>query len=178
MIIGRHLRLNFLILFVFSSIIINAQQLLSVDVASNTNLRNSSPGVTLGVFYHLSDRISGGLEINRFFKHHKIMHEESEMVISAWDFDLNIHYNISASKKLFFYPLVGVSHTSEREMNINEEKVEMKHFYSRNAGAGLFLGLKNFAPFIEYMHTWGKINQEFFLVGVGYEFHLGHKQKH
>lgn len=65
----------------------NAQKTISVDVAGNMNLRNSSSGITTGVFYHLSERISGGLEMNRFFKHHNLVNEEEEMEISAWDFD-------------------------------------------------------------------------------------------
>lgn len=131
----------------------------------------------VSTFYHFTKRIVAGVEFNRFYKHHQFVSEE-ESNHSAWDIDMNLHYNIPLSKKMFFYPLAGFGHTSEREENITKGKVEMKHFYSVNAGTGIFLGLKKFTPFVEYMHTWGEINQEFFIMGVGYEFHPGHKRKH
>lgn len=146
-------------------------------MACNLNLRKSMPGTMVSAYYHFTEKVVAGVEVNRFYQHRRRVNEE-ENKLSAWDIDMNLHYHIPLSKKLFFYPLAGLGHTSERDENVTKGEVEMNNFYSVNAGTGILLELKRFTPFIEYMHTWGEINQEFFLVGVGYAIHLGHKGKH
>ena len=151
-----------------------AQQAISVDAGCTMNLKNSSSGINLSSFYHFTEHLSGGLEMNRFFEHHWLNKNE-DITVSAWDFDLNFHYNFNLTGKLCVYPLAGISHTSEKEMEMNWTEPEYKRFFSFNTGAGIFLKLKRISPFAECMYTWGQLNQRFFLAGIGYEFELKKK---
>lgn len=151
----------------------DAQKIISADVGYVHNAHNSLPGINVSTFYHFTEKFSAGIEMNRFFNHHPKASEEG-MNFSAWDFDLNFHYNISLAHHLFGYPLIGLSHTSEKETNAKDETL-FTRFYSFNTGAGVFMKIEKVTVFTEYMYTWGQINQQFFLAGIGYEFELGKK---
>lgn len=167
------------ILFVFFLVATNplnncdAQNVISADAGYVYNIKKGLPGINVSTFYHFSEKFTAGLEMNRFFNNHPKKGEE-EISISAWDFDMNFHYNIDLARNLFCYPLTGLSHTSEKETDAKGDIV-FKRFYSFNTGAGVFVKFKKVVPFAEFMYTWGQMNQEFFLVGVGYEFELKKK---
>ena len=155
---------------------IYAQQKASIDFAATRNMSNATYGLNLSGFYHFSERIVGGLEVNRFFPITRKLGEE-DVEISAWDFDLNFHYNIPLAKKLIFYPLTGVSHTSDKEFIPALGETVYSRFYSFNTGAGLFLEGHKIVPYVECNLTWGKINQQFLLAGFSYELEWGHHSK-
>ena len=145
-----------------------------MDVAGIRNMRTELNGLNVSSFYHFSSRLEGGLEVNRFFNTTKYLKEEKTQ-LSAWDFDLNIHYRIPLDKKLQAYPLAGFSHTSEKEKVAGEEVLEK--FWSVNAGAGLLYELGKWSPHLEYSFTWGKMNQQFLLAGISYEIEWGHTER-
>jgi hypothetical protein len=153
-----------------------AQHTASIDLAGIRNTTAQLNGVNVSAFYHFSKNLVGGIEMNRFFSSNHIKHEEA-VKLSAWDFDLNFHYLLPLGKKLRLYPLTGISHTSEKETFISLDETEYNRFWSVNAGAGALLQLGRWAPHVEYMFTWGKLNQQFLLAGISYELEWGKKEK-
>lgn len=153
-----------------------AQHTASIDLATVRNLHSQLNGFNVSSFYHFNDRLIGGIEMNRFFASKHVKHEEA-VELSSWDFDLNFHYLFPIGKTVRLYPLTGISHTSEREYIIAHDETAFKRFWSFNAGAGAVVELGKWAPHIEYMFTWGKMNQRFLLVGISYELEWGKKEK-
>lgn len=153
-----------------------AQNKLSFDLAAIRNMRQSTNGSNISCFYHFSERITGGVEMNRFYPVKKMVAEEA-VKSSAWDFDLNFHYLIPLNKKTTFYPLTGISHTSEKEYIIATGESLYTKFWSYNTGAGLLYECGRWAPHIEYSYTWGHINQQFLLAGISYELEWGNHKK-
>ena len=154
-----------------------SQKEISVDIAAIRSLHHQLNGLNVSGFYHFNKRITGGVEINRFFPAIRPNHEE-QSEFSSWDVDLNFHYQIPVSHHWIFYPVTGISHTSEKEMStkiMGEGTVE--RFWSYNTGAGLLWHKGKWAPHAEYLFTWGKLNQQFFLAGFSYEIELGHQHK-
>lgn len=146
-----------------------AQQKISLDIGAIQNTHLKIFGTNASAFYHFSEKISVGVELNRFFAAHtKVM--EEHIKTSAWDWDFNMHYYLPLAQKVKIYPIVGFSHTAETEKNvlINEEKIEK--FWSYNTGAGFALELGKCNPFTEYLFTWGHLKQQFFLIGLSFEF--------
>lgn len=153
-----------------------AQYTASIDLATVRNMRLQLNGLNVSAFYHFNERLIGGIEMNRFFTSKHIKHEEA-VELSAWDFDLNFHYLLPLGKTLRLYPLTGISHTSEKEYIIALDETAYEHFWSFNTGAGAVFELGKWAPHIEYMFTWGKMNQQFLLAGISYELEWGKKEK-
>lgn len=139
-------------------------------------MRQQLNGVNVSGFYHFNERLIGGIETNRFFP---VKHQnEKELVeASAWDFDLNFHYLVPLNKTVKLYPLSGISHTSEKEFNSSTGETAYERFWSYNTGAGVLIELGHWAPHVEYMFTWGHINQQFLLAGISYELEWGHGEK-
>jgi hypothetical protein len=148
-----------------------AQNKASVDMAAVRNMHSKLTGLNLSCFYHFTEKLSAGVEMNRFFTK-TAMKGEEKVQLSAWDFDLNVHYLLPLYKHLKYYPLTGISHTAEKEV-INEESVKL-NFWSFNTGAGLICECGKLVPHIEYNFTWGKLNQQFLLAGISYELEWGH----
>ncbi|MBK7434303.1 MAG: hypothetical protein IPI66_10610 [Chitinophagaceae bacterium] len=146
----------------------SAQRMASIDIAGVRNIRHHLNGLNVSGFYHFSERFTGGIEMNRFFPNLQRIKGE-EMELSSWDFDLNFHYLIPLTKKLKAYPLTGISHTSEKEWNKVNGEVIYDRFWSFNTGAGMVYTLGKWSPHIEYMFTWGHLNQQFLLAGLSYE---------
>lgn len=173
----------FVFIFVFAlQTSLNAQQKLSIDLAAIRNVDKPINGANFSLFYHFSENISGGIEVNRFFSTKSIV-EEGTVTSSAWDFDYNFHYYLPIIKGLKVYPIVGFSHTTELEkmesLNLKEES--KLNFWSYNIGVGLAYECKRWIPHFEYLHTasfkqyFGEhIQQDFILAGISYEFSLGH----
>lgn len=153
-----------------------SQHKLSFDLAAIRNMRHEINGSNLSCFYHFSERVTGGLEMNRFYTVKKIA-EEGIFKSSAWDFDCNIHYLIPFNKKIVFYPLSGFSHTSEKELNSTADESVYNRFWSFNTGAGFLCECGKWAPHIEYCFTWGHNNQQFLLAGISYELEWGKSGK-
>jgi hypothetical protein len=127
-------------------------------------------------FYHFNERLVGGIEMNRFFPLRKFV-EDDRIENSALDLDLNFHYLIPLNKTVKLYPLSGISHTSEKEHNRKTGEIIYERFWSFNTGAGVLFSLGKWSPHIEYMFTWGHLNQQFVLVGIGYEIEWGKHRK-
>jgi hypothetical protein len=151
-----------------------AQNKISIDLAAIRHIRKELNGINLSCFYHFNERITGGLEMNRFFP---ILRKEGEEMIelSAWDFDLNFHFLVPLNKNLKLYPLTGISHTSEREQDNITKVGSYERFWSYNTGAGILWEKGRWAPHVEYSFTWGHLNQQFLLAGISYEIEWGHR---
>ncbi len=158
------------------SIFAVAQHTASIDLAAIRNTTAQLNGLNVSAFYHFNEHLIGGIEMNRFFASKHIKHEEA-VELSAWDFDLNFHYLLPLGKIVRLYPLTGISHTSEKEYIIASDETVYERFWSFNAGAGAVFQLGKWAPHIEYMFTWGKMNQQFLLVGISYELEWGKKEQ-
>ena len=143
-----------------------AQQKGSLDLAETYNGHSKLNGVNFSYFHHLSEHWSTGLECIRFFPAHKIKNGE-EIMLAAWDIELNAHYNIKLAHDWKFYPIAGIGHTSEKE-TLNGENL-FERFWSLNTGAGIGFEKGHWAPHVEYTLSWGVFNQQFFLAGVSYE---------
>ena len=155
-----------------------AQHTMSIDAAMIRNMRQQMNGMNLSCFWHFNEKLTGGVEVNRFFPVNKVAGEEMARK-SAWDIDLNFHYLVTLRSHLKFYPVVGISHTAEKETVFDEHDIHNKqlNFWSANAGAGLLFQAGKWAPHIEYTYTWGHINQQFLLAGITYEIQWGHHGK-
>lgn len=167
-----------LLALVFAGNEINAQNAISFDVAGIRNTRKDVTGLNVSAFYHFSEKLVGGIEMNRFFPVVKKT-EAEEIKLSAWDFDLNFHYILPIKKNWKWYPLTGISHTSEKENIIGSawNEYTIQKFWSFNTGAGMLWELGSFVPHIEYNFTWGHLNQQFLLAGISWELSWGKKKK-
>ena len=149
---------------------------MSIDIASVSNRHSSINGLNVSAFYYFSERFTGGIEMNRFFPINKSLGGE-DIQQSAWDFDLNFHYLLPVGKEFRIYPLTGISHTSEKEMNLKTGENGIEKFWSFNTGAGILYELGKWSPHIEYSFTWGHINQQFLIAGLSYELEWGSHKK-
>jgi hypothetical protein len=86
---------------------------------------------------------------------------------------MNFHYLLSLSKGWKFYPVTGISHTSEKAINAVTHYSQYEHFWSVNTGAGMVFELGHWLPHVEYNFSWGRLNQQFILLGIGYEIEWG-----
>lgn len=157
----------------------NAQQKLSFDVAAIRNFHSQMNGLNVSSFYHFSENLTGGIEVNRFFPVTRIADEET-LRLSAWDFDLNFHYLLTLKHRIKCYPLTGISYTAEKEYGSNSHAVWSikERFFSFNTGAGVLFEAGRWSPHIEYSYTWGHINQQFLLAGISYELEWGRHTNH
>lgn len=162
--------------FLLPAIGVSAQKMVSIDLANIRNIRHQLNGINVSAFYHFNERLIGGIEMNRFFTRKQVKHEE-RLETSAWDFDLNLHYLLPLGKTVSLYPLTGISHTSEKELKPDHHETVFERFWSYNTGAGVVFKFGKWAPHMEYMFTWGKLNQQFLLAGLSYELEWGHKEK-
>lgn len=165
-----------MVCLLLSAGVTNAQQKASFDLAAIRNMKVKLNGMNVSGFYHFNKTITAGLEVNRFFPKNKIVDGE-EIEQSAWDLDLNVHFLIPFTKEFKFYPITGISHTSEKEYlkAINESIYD--RFWSFNAGAGVLFEMGRWSPHAEYLFTWGHLHQQFFLVGISYELELGKEKE-
>lgn len=150
----------------FISVSIAAQHKGSLDLGEMYNGHSKLHGVNLSYFHHLDEHWSAGLECIRFFPAQKQKNGET-ITLSAWDLELNAHYNIPESHVWAFYPLVGFGHTREEEKIASEK--ELLKTWSLNTGAGISYEKGHWVPHLECYRSWGKFNQLFFLAGVSYE---------
>lgn len=140
----------------------------SIDLAFIRNTHTDLNGLNLSYFHHFNERLTGGLEMNRFFTK-RVVDEDAELDLSAWDFDLNLHYLLPLNKYWRIYPITGISHTSEKEIVVETQEKTITRFWSYNAGAGVLFQSGKWAPHAEYLFTFGHMNQQFFLAGISYE---------
>jgi hypothetical protein len=154
----------------------NAQHTLSIDAAVVRYMRDGINGINVSSFYHFNEHLSAGIELNRFFP---VTHFKGDEWVkqSAFDYDLNFHYQIPVYNNWKLYPLTGISHTSEKEFNTSNGDAQYKKFWSYNTGAGLLWEKGKWSPHLEYMFTWGLLNQQFFLAGISYEIETKHHSK-
>lgn len=145
-----------------------AQRKSSIDLAAIRNTRLHMNGLNVSVFHHFSEKLVAGIEMNRFFPSHKTIGTE-KVNQSAWDFDYNMHYLIPVHKGLKAYPILGFSHSAEKEHIEELNENIYNRFWSANTGVGLLLETGRVSPHIEYLLTWGKMNQQFVLAGISYE---------
>jgi len=147
-------------------------QKISLDLAGIRQMHHETNGMNVAGFYHFTQHLSGGLEVNRFFPVTRIIHGE-EVNISAWDIEFNFHYSVPLDKHWNIYPITGISHTSEKEENTINAESHYSRFWSVNTGAGLSWQWKKWIPHVEYTFTWGHLNQQFLLAGLSYELEWG-----
>ncbi|MFZ1784524.1 MAG: hypothetical protein WAU23_04930 [Ferruginibacter sp.] len=155
---------------------VRSQKAVSFDVAGIRSMRSELNGLNVSCFYHINERLTAGLEMNRFFAVTHVKEKEA-FKASAWDFDLNFHYLLPVIKKIKLYPIAGISHTSEKEQTLGLEEVHIERFWSANTGAGLLVNIGKWAPHVEYLFTWGHLNQQFLLAGISYELEWGRTKK-
>jgi len=163
-----------LILSLFVTCSLAAQQKISIDLGTIRQKNHHSGGLNVSAFYHFNEQLLGGLELNRFFPVHRLINDEEEL-ISGWDIEMNIHYLLPISKGWKYYFITGISHTSEKEINDINHRANYERFWSVNTGAGTFLQVGKWLPHVEYIFSWGRSNQQFILFGVGYEIEWGKK---
>lgn len=151
----------------------SGQKKISFDVAMTRQMNHHMEGLNLSSFYFLNENLAGGFEVNRFFPVNKTLDEGGKINLSSWDLEVNFHYFFRLKKGLNIYPIVGISHTSEKEISEEIHETNYKKLFSTNTGAGIGIILGKWAPHIEYMFTWGEIKQQIFLAGISYEIEFG-----
>ncbi len=151
-----------------------AQQGVSIDLAAIRNTHTGLNGINFSCFNHFAEKFAAGIEINRFPRVHRMEGIElSEL--SALDIDLNLHYLIPMYGKWSSYPIVGISHTHEKEVIPEHEKMVLEQdFWSFNTGWGVQYNMGRWIPHAEYLFTWGREHQQFLLAGIGFELKRGH----
>ncbi|MBK8609270.1 MAG: hypothetical protein IPL84_04820 [Chitinophagaceae bacterium] len=77
---------------------VRSQKAVSFDVAGIRSMRSELNGLNVSCFYHINERLTAGLEMNRFFAVTHVKEKEA-FKASAWDFDLNFHYLLPVIKK-------------------------------------------------------------------------------
>lgn len=144
-------------------------QQISLDAGYIKQVNHHMPGINASAFYYFDEHFAGGIEVNRFFS--KL---DAHSKYSAWDVEMNFHYLLPVIKNLSIYPIVGIGHTSEKEIIEETHETTYERFYSANTGAGILIRSGKWLPHIEYTFSWGHINQQFFLAGISYELEFKH----
>ena len=129
-----------LLLIIISTPDSKAQHAMSIDAGYIKNFHNNLNGVDLSSVLYFNKKWAMAFEINNFFAEKKIINNE-EGELSALDFDLNLHRYFSISKKIQLYPIVGISHTSEKERNLVSMVTHTDNFFSVNTGGGFVFKL-------------------------------------
>jgi len=134
---------------------ITAQHAISFDVAAVRNMNTHLNGINISSFYHFNERLTGGIEMNRFFPVTKTA-DEASVKMAAWDFDLNFHTFCSSAIISAFTPL--------QESVIHQKKSSVMNIQMR-------LPLKGFGPLIQEralhgIKAVGHHMQNIFLHGV------------
>jgi len=155
---------------------LSAQHGLSFDLAAIRNTQSGLNGINVSLFNHVNEKLAAGIEINTFFPAH-YMDKQEEMTLTGLDIDLNLHYLVKLDDHFHFYPIAGISHTLEKEYE-GEHLLTRESFWSFNTGAGLQVTHGRWIPHIEYLLTWGHLNQQFILAGVGFEIKSGKHRPH
>lgn len=154
-----------LILMQLLTITLKAQKL-SVDIAAVRNHSLRLYGSNASIFYHFTKNISAGIEVNRFFCTQKIKQEET-VRLSAWDFDINLHYYLPASRQIILYPVLGISYSREKEASLNAS--ELRHLKYVNTGTGILFGNRNWKPHIEFILANGRKTEQLVIAGLNIE---------
>jgi len=141
-------------------------QKLSVDIAAVRNHSLRLHGTNASLFYHFTKHFSAGIEVNRFFGTQKIKQGET-VRLSAWDFDMNLHYYLPASRQIILYPVLGISYSREKEASLNES--ELRHLKYVNTGAGILFGSRTWKPHIEFILANGKKTEQLVIAGLNIE---------
>ena len=144
-------------------------QKISIDGAVVRNATQNLKGINTAVFYHFTEKFSGGFELTRFYT--KTIATKSERnERSAWDIDLNFHYDIVKLKKFSLYPILGVGYNELKEKNKQLNESVYEKFWAINTGAGIRLDAGILKPHIEYTTVWIDRLEHIFLAGISYEF--------
>jgi hypothetical protein len=169
--------ITLLLLFFCLTFTAKSQHAISIDAGYIKNFHNDLNGLDISSVLYFNKKWAMAFEINRFFAAKRIVNNEEEE-LSALDFDLNLHRYFNLSHKLRCYPIVGISHTSEKEVNQMSKDVHHINFFSANTGGGFVYELsKRWHPAIEFTYAWAKeFNQQFLLVNVAYEIDFKNKK--
>ena len=151
---------------------LSAQQKISIDLGAIRQVTQRHTGINLSSFYHFNEQLLVGMEVNRFFPLHRLEGDE-EVILSGWDIEMNMHYLLPLYKKWKGYPIAGISHTSEKEINVYSHQQHFEKYWSMNTGAGVLFEWGKWLPYAEYIFSWGRTNQQFALIGIGYEIEWG-----
>jgi hypothetical protein len=161
--------LAILIIFLNINIVAKSQHAISIDAGYIKNFHNNLNGLDISTVFYFNKKWALAFEVNNFFSSKKMIKSE-EVELSALDFDLNIHRYFSIAHHFKFYPILGISHTSEKEKNLSLNETHYIDFFSMNTGAGITFGVKKrWHPAIEFTYAWGRFNQQFLLINVAYE---------
>lgn len=150
--------------------IIHAQKL-SIDGAVVRNATQDLKGINTALFYHFTEKFSGGTELTRLYKR-TVRIKDEQVERSAWDIDLNFHYDVISFKKLNLYPIVGVGYNELKEKNKELNEAVYDKYWAINTGAGIWLDAGILKPHIEYTAVWTGGPEHILLAGISYEFGL------
>lgn len=160
------------VLFIITGLLymqIAAAQKISIDAAVIRNTTQKLWGVNTAIFYHFTERLSGGFELTRFYN--RMVQQKSEKVErSAWDIDLNFHFDVFRVKKLNLYPLLGVGYNEFRETNRSLNESLYERYWALNTGAGIRLDAGILKPHVEYTAVWAGQIEHILLAGIALEF--------
>lgn len=156
------------VLFLFCMQIAQAQKL-SIDGAVIRNVTQNLKGINTALFYHFTERFSGGVELTRFYTH-SIEIKQERITRSAWDIDLNFHYDIAGVKEFSLYPIAGIGYNELREAYKQLNRSLYERFWAFNTGAGIRLDAGILKPHIEYTLVWSHKAEHILLAGISYEF--------
>jgi len=164
---------TFCILTFFFTLTAKSQHGISIDVGYIKSFHSGLNGLDISSVLYFDKKWALAFEINRFFTSKKIIDNE-EGELSALDFDLNLHRYFNLSNRLRCYPIVGISHTSEKELITTSKNVHYINFFSANTGGGFVYELnERWHPAAEFTYAWGReFNQQFLLVTVAYEINF------
>jgi hypothetical protein len=149
----------------------HSQHKISLDLAAIRNTTKPINGANLSCFYYFNERLTAGIELNRFFPVKKrTKHGITEL--SALDVELNLHYLFALYQGLKLYPVAGFGHSTEALKTAATGHAEHISSWSAKCGAGILWEFGNWSPHIEYNFAWGGERQQFLLAGVSYEIHI------
>lgn len=144
-------------------------QKLSIDGAAIRNSTQNLGGINTGLFCHFTEKFSGGIELSRFYSR-TISTKPEKKERSAWDVDLNFHYNIIRFGKLDLYPIFGIGYTEQRENNKELGRSFYERYWAINSGAGIRLDAGSLKPYAEYAAVWIHDPEHILLAGISWEF--------
>jgi hypothetical protein len=163
----------FFVLLLSAPMFINAQKSNGLDLSVIRNFNTKLNGVNGSFEHRYSEHWAVALDLSLFPSG---SNTESSITTktSAIDISCKAYYKMPISKYWEIFPILGVSHTWEKETEtvfgpttlITESK---ENYFSVLPGIGIKAKNSKFAPFAEFIYSTGTENQPIIFVGLSHE---------
>lgn len=154
-------------------VLMNAQKSNEIDLSVVHNFNSKLNGVSGSFIHNYSEKWAAALDIS-YFPGGTRTESSITTKSSAFEISCKAYYKMPISKYWEIFPILGVSHTWDKETEtvfgpttlITESK---ENYFSVLPGIGIKAKNSKFAPFAEFLYSTGTKNQPIIFVGLSHE---------